>query len=144
MEFNTSASVISYIAKIEENSAILYEDLALRFDSLKEQFQLFAKENRRNEKNIRRAYYNIVSDALETNFCFKGLTDDVSLPELTSDITAAEMILNGIKMEQEFAAFYEKAAKLSMNLLADLTRAMERAAKMRKKRIEKYNALLEK
>ena len=144
MEFNTSASIISYVSKIEPESASFYEEQAMRFEFLREQFLAFAKENRRSEKNIRRAYYNIVSDALETNFCFKGLRAEVALPELDSDSAASEIVRASIEMEKGFVAFYEQAARLSRNLLADLPRAMERSARMRKARIEALIALLEK
>ena len=45
MELNTAASVISFISKIEQDSADLYEQWGRMYGELKELFLSFAKDN---------------------------------------------------------------------------------------------------
>lgn len=144
-ELSTAASVISFISKIELDSAELYEQLGERYGGeLKEVFLSFANDNKKNEKSIKRAYYSVISDALETNFCFKGLvTGDVILPFLTEKASSSEALKASIKLENSIQVFYLKAAETSKSLLADVPRAIERVAKSRKTRLEKLSTLLE-
>ena len=142
MDLNTSASVISYISDFENKSAQLYEKWAQNYDDLKEIFLTFAKENRKNEKRIRRSYYNIVSDALETNFCFKGLKADIILPLSTSEISKSRLLQTCISFEKSIHSFYLESAKMSRNLLADVQRALDYAAKLRKSRLEKLQSFI--
>ena len=86
MELKTAASVISYISKIEQESADFYEKLSKEYEIHTDMFLSFVKENKKNEKNIRRTYYSVVTDALETGFSFKGLHTDVKVPSLNSGI----------------------------------------------------------
>lgn len=141
MELNTSAAVIAFISRIEEDSARLYEQWADRDESLKSVFLDFAKDNRKHEKNIKRAYYSVVTDALETNFCFKGLSSDFAVPEAGEAATGADMVRTGLKLEQDIKDFYARAADMSRSLLADVPRAMDRVVKAREARLAKLAAL---
>lgn len=142
IELNTAASVISFISKIEQDSADLYELWGRRYKELKEIFFSFAKDNRKNEKTIKRAYYSVVSDALETNFCFKGLIKtDVTMPLIGEEASSSEALKASIKLENSIQTFYAKAAETSKALLADVPRAFERAAKSRKTRLERLSTL---
>lgn len=143
MELNTAASVISYISKIEQNSGKLYEKWAEKDEKLRETFSSFIKENKKNESNIKRAYYSVISDALETGFSFKGLKADVMLPQLGDNASPAEILRASIELEQSIQGFYIKAADLSKSLMADVPRAMKRVAKTRDQRKEKLRSLLE-
>jgi hypothetical protein len=142
MELNTASSVISKISKIEQESADFYEDWAGRYEELRKAFLLFSKENKKNEKTIKRSYYNVVSDALETNFCFKDLEDNVSLPNLKYDIEVSEVLRASIDLEESIKCFYLEASKLSKALLADVPRALERVARLRKARLEGLRLML--
>jgi rubrerythrin len=137
MELNTAASVISYISRIEHESADFYEKWANAHEELREAFLSFARDNKKHEKNIRRAYYSVVSDALETNFCFEGLRADVTAPFLNQDASRPEVLKASIDLENSLHAFYIEAARMSRALLADVPRAMERVAKSRKARVER-------
>jgi rubrerythrin len=140
MDLNTAASVMSYVGRLEEESAKFYEEAAAKHETLREPFLAFAKENRKHEKNVKRAYYSVISDALETGFSFKGLQGDVDLPQ-SADVTANEAIRLSLDMEAQIKDFYEKAAKISGPLMADVPRAMEQVVKKRGKRIEQLNSL---
>ena len=65
MTLNTTSQVISLARKLEEDSAGFYHDLAQRHDKHGETFLAFAKENRKNVVQIERAYYGVITDALE-------------------------------------------------------------------------------
>jgi hypothetical protein len=143
MELNTAASVISYISKIEQDSGSFYENWADKNDLLRETFISFTKENKKNESEIKRVYYSVISDALETGFSFKGLKGDVKIPNLSDNASLKEILQASIVMEESIQQFYFEAAKLSKSLLADVPRAMERVAKKRNKRKEKLASFLQ-
>ncbi|MBP1730237.1 MAG: hypothetical protein H6Q55_666 [Deltaproteobacteria bacterium] len=145
----TAASVISCVSRIERESAALYERLATLHQELGSVFSAFAKENLKYESNIRRAYYNVVSDALETGFCF-DLTVDTMLtaPALlqdasTQDASTSDILRVCIRLEEDIRGFYVNAAAQSKSLLADVPRAMERVAKARSEREKELKRLLD-
>ena len=123
-------------------SAALYEEWAQNYEKLRETFLSFAMENEKNEKNIRRVYYGVVSDALETNFCFKGLKGDVSLPLPTYNTSYSELLKICIHFEESIYSFYCEAAKTAKTLFAELPRSLERGAGLRKARLSKLRSLL--
>ncbi|MBW1800335.1 MAG: hypothetical protein JRJ85_06350 [Deltaproteobacteria bacterium] len=143
MELTTAASVISYVSRVEQGSADFYKNWANGHEELRDAFLLFAKENKKHEKNIRRAYYSVVSDALETNFCFEGLRADITVPRLGQDASPSEVLKAGIDLEISLLTFYSEAAQMSRALLADVPRAMERVARLRKARMDKLRSMLE-
>jgi len=143
MELNTAASVISYVSRIEQGSADFYEKWANEHGELREAYLSFARDNKKYEKNIRRAYYSVVSDALETNFCFEGLKADVAVPLLKQTASPPEVLKASMDLENSIHAFYREAAQMSKALLADVPRAMERVAKLRKARVDKLSSMLE-
>jgi len=143
-ELNTAAAVIAYVSKIEQETAEFYETWARKHDECSEIFQSFVKDNRKNEKNIKRAYYSVVSDALETNFCFEGLRVDMARPQVAQDASSSDVLKTSLELEKSIRAFYEEASAVSKALLADVTRVMDRVAKSRKVREEKIRSMLEK
>ncbi|MBW2061415.1 MAG: hypothetical protein JRI95_07615 [Deltaproteobacteria bacterium] len=143
MELNTAAAVISYISKIEQESAQFYEEWANKHKELKEAFLAFAKENHKNEKNIKRAYYGAVTDALETGFSFKGLEGALVMPLLDNNASSGEVLKASLDLENGIREFYLKAAELSKALLGDVSRAMARVAKIRNTRLTELRLLLE-
>jgi rubrerythrin len=146
MEINTAAALITYISKIEQESAKLYEKLAKKHEELRETFLSFAKENKQNETNIKRAYYSVISDALEACFSFGGLNADNSLsqPIVDEDTSLSEVLRYSIDLEEGIEMFYSKAAEQSKALLADLPRVIGHVAKLRNKRRMKLRVLLDK
>ena len=142
MELRTAASVISFITGVERDSSEFYVNWGNRHEELNTAFLDFAKENLRNEKNIKRAYFGVVSDALETNFCFKGLEANVEIPSLGEDASPSEILMASISLEDAIRGFYEEASRRSKGLLADVPRAMARVSKSRGARIESLQSML--
>jgi hypothetical protein len=141
MECSTAASVISYVSSLELQSAKLYEEWANLHQELRDPLESFAKTNRKNEQRVKRAYYSVVSDALETGFCFKDLKADIALPALTREAKASEILNLAITLEHEITDFYGKAANSSKAMLADVSRQMEKVAQDRRKRIEQLQSM---
>lgn len=134
MELNTAAAVISLMANLEQASEKFYLQWASRLPGFEERLTDLAKENRKNAARIRQAYYNTVTDALETAFSFKGLTADIEIPATELSATPSEFLQSALRVEGEIEAFYKRAAGLAKPLLADVSRVMDRLADGRKRR----------
>ncbi len=141
MECNTAASVITYVSKIELDSATLYEQWGQLHGKLRDAFESFAKANRKNEQRVKRAYYSVVSDALETGFCFKDLSADIVIPESSKAASLSEVLSLAVTLEKEIQDFYVKAANSSRALLADVPRQMDKVSRERAKRVEQLQAM---
>lgn len=146
MELNTASAIINFAGKLEGDSAKFYENVAQRYAEGREIFRSFAVENKRNRTLVERAYYEVISDALEACFSFEGLnTDDYLIEtESTEDTSYSDMLRMAIEMEDRIQRFYLDAAERSKSLMADVPRAFERVAKKRNERKLKLRSLLEK
>jgi rubrerythrin len=145
MRLNTASEIIKFAVKLEEDSAKFYEELARRYAEGEELFRAFAKENRKNKISVERAYYEVVSDALETGFSFEGLDADEYSIETgpTEGRGYAELLRIALGMEERIRRFYLTAAERSRSLMADVPRVFARVAKRREERKRKLKALLE-
>jgi len=141
MECVTAASVITYLSKIELDSAMLYEQWGRSHEKLRAPFESFAKANKKNEQRVKRAYYSVVSDALETGFCFKDLKADIVIPEFSKGASVSEVLNLAVSLEKEIQHFYVKAATSSRALLPDVPRQMDKVSQERTKRVEQLQAL---
>jgi rubrerythrin len=141
MECTTAASVITYLSKIELDSAKLYEQWGTLHEKLRDSFGAFAKVNQKHEQRVKRAYYNVVSDALETGFCFRDLKADIVIPEFTKEASVSEILKLAVALEKEIRDFYMKAASSSRALLADVSRQMEKVSQERTRRVEQLQAM---
>jgi hypothetical protein len=141
MECVTAASVITYLSKIELDSAMLYEQLGAVHEKLKASFEAFAKANKKNEQRVKRAYYSVVSDALETGFCFKDLRADIVMPEFSKGASVSEVLNLAVSMEKKIQHFYVKAANSARALLPDVPRQMDKVSQERSKRLEQLQAM---
>lgn len=144
MELNTASEVITFARKLEESSAKLYEDLAKRYTKYSEPFLFFAKENKMNVVQIERAYYGVITDALEGGFAFKIKPDDYVLETAVDEHAKCLDVLNqAIDLERRIVRFYADAAEQSQSLMADVPRAFKMVAKKRGGRIQKLSLLLQ-
>jgi hypothetical protein len=141
MECTTAASVITYVSKIELDSATLYEQWGKLDGKLREFFDVFAKVNRKNEQRVKRAYYSVVSDALETGFCFKDLRTDIVIPEFSRGASVSEVLNLAVALEKEILHFYVKAANSSRALLADVSRQMDKVSQERARRVAQLQTM---
>jgi rubrerythrin len=141
----TTAAIISFSEKLEEDSSAFYEALAERWPEHQDTFLAFAKEGGKNRTQVVRTYQETISDALEASYSFEGLDLAAYAVEtrLGQDATYAEALKMALALEDTACAFYVDVAARSEALLATIPRAFKRVAKKRDKRKSKLEALLE-
>ncbi len=137
MKLNTMAAVMTFITKVEEDSAEFYEKCAERFPELKDELLSWSKENRKFEKNIKRTYYGVITDTIESNFSFEGLdTGDYEFEtDIPQEADSSWAKAKAAEIEQKIKEFYLRAAELSEGLLADIPRVLRKIAKKRDQRL---------
>jgi hypothetical protein len=144
MRLQTASGVLNFVRRLETESAGFYEGLARAFPQHGDVFLSFARENRRNLVQIERAYYSVITDAIEGCFAFDVETDryafDAVLPEGAAYVEALQ---RAREIEDKILGFYADAAAQSGVLMADVPRAFASVAKRREGRRAKLAALLE-
>jgi len=132
---NTCSEAISLARDLERGSAEFYRTLADKNADNRDLFLSFAEENEKYIKQIERAYYGVISDALEGCFAFSLNPEDYSLETgQAEDATLAETIQCAMKIEEKIIEFYDVAAEQSKSLMADVPRAFKLVVKKRNKR----------
>jgi len=140
MKLHTASEVISLARILELESAAFYEGL-LRFGQLDETLRGFATENRRNIAQVERAYYGVISDALEGGFAFDIEGDDYAV-QLPESATLRDGLKAVAEFESRIAQFYATTAQQSQSLLADVPRVFKQIATKKKARTEKLESVL--
>jgi rubrerythrin len=143
VELVTASAVMSFARKLEEDSARFYEEIVATFNRDPEVFMSFVKENRRNIAQAERAYYGVISDALEGCFSFRV---DTSNYEIVPVLGKTDSFLNAIKqaleIEKTIRNFYTDAATQSKPFLADVPRVFQLLVKIREQRRAKLESYL--
>jgi hypothetical protein len=142
---NTASAVISFLTKLEEETAKFYEKLAQKYPEVKETFTLFSKDNQKNRILLERTYYGVITDALEACFSFKeGLNPEIYAIkiEIGEGATFLDALKAALEIEENTRKAYLDAAILSEALMADVPQALKKIAKKRYERIAKLKALL--
>jgi len=143
MELHTTSEVISMAKDLENESAKFYESLSQKYPEYQALFLSSAKDNRKNIVQIERAYYSVITDAIEGCFAFNVESDDYLLEMFPGDNgTYHEALLHAIKMEENIMKFYSFAAEQSNSLMADIPRAFRLVLKKRGDRKLKLKSLL--
>lgn len=134
-KINTCSEAISLARDLENNSAEFYKTFAEKEPDKKDLFLSFAAENEKYIKQIERAYYGVISDALEGCFAFSLDPGAYSLETgFLENATFEEKIQSAIKIEEKIIDFYNVAAEQSKSLMADVPRAFKLVVKKRNKR----------
>jgi rubrerythrin len=143
MQLNTSASVISFAKQLEADSAAFYKKMAERYPKAEEIFLTFSKENSNYATMIQRAYYGVITDAIEGCFAFSVETDKYKFEkEPAKELGFADTLNQAIDMEQKLISFYTDAAEQSKAFMADVPRTFLIVAKKRKGREDRLRTLL--
>jgi len=123
--------------KLENDSAKYYEEEAERLPEVTELFHAFAKENKRNATYIERTYYGVITDAIESSYCFdldpSGYLLDLQFPD--SEDIRVTLIEKSLEIEKMIITFYTEAAEQSESLMADIPRVFVLIAKKRRRRV---------
>jgi len=140
---HTASEVISFAKKLENESAKFYEDLSKRYAKDVDVLLSFAKENGKNVVQIERAYYGVITDALEGCFAFNINPDDYAFKtEPAEGVSYSDALDKAIELEEKVGEFYTVAAEQSKSLMADVPRAFEMVAKKRNNRKAKLKSFI--
>ena len=108
----------------------------------KDVFLSFAKENGKNVVQIERAYYGVITDAIEGCFAFGIDSREYEIETSLEDKASyADALAKAIEIEEKMKRFYEDAAEQSKSLMADVPRTFVRIATKRGERIAKLKVL---
>jgi rubrerythrin len=145
MIINTCSGAMSFAKELENESAQFYQNLSQRFVKDKEAFLSFAKENGEFIIQIERAYYGVITDALEGCFAFHINPEEYAIKtELAEKAIYSEALGRAIEIEEKIIKFYSDAAEQSKSLMADVPRAFRMVVKKRNNRQSTLKALLDK
>ena len=114
MKLNTMAGVMSFVSKIENDSASFYRNYAEKYPELESIFLSWNKENHKFEKNIKRTYFGVITDTLESNYAFQGLdTDDYSFEtQLPEDVDSSEAGKKAREIEETIKNFLSQGSSI--------------------------------
>jgi rubrerythrin len=144
MRLHTTSEVISLARKLESESANLYRDLSRRYAKDADVFTSFARENEANIVQIERAYYGVITDAIEGGFAFDMESEDFTFEAvLAKDAGYSDALDKVISTENNIIEFYLNAARQSDALMADIPGAFRRVARKREARRAKLQQLLD-
>ena len=142
MIIHTMSEGITLARKLENDSAAFYEALAKKFTANAETYLALAKENKKNVAQIDRAYYGVITDALEGGYALNLEADKyVIKTALASGAKTAEVVKQALAMEDAIISYYTVAAEQSRALMADVPQTFLLIAKKRKTRKEKLEEL---
>jgi rubrerythrin len=143
MNLQTASSVISFAKSLEDESARFYQSLAQRYTQGKDIFLSFAIENKKNIVQIERAYYGVITDAIEGCFAFDVEPDAYAVKTtLAGAASYSDALGKAIELEEKIGRFYSDAAEQSKSLMADVPRAFTLIARKRSDRGAKLRSLL--
>lgn len=143
MMLHTMSEGITLSKKLEQESGILYENMAFLYPQNAEAFLSFNNENKKYIVQIERAYYGVISDALEGCFALNIDSNKYSFDMIdVQHVSYEESINKIIDMEEKIIRFYTDAAEQCQSLMADVPRIFSLIANKRKQRIQKVLSLL--
>lgn len=137
MKLSTMAAVMTFVSKLENETATFYETHAEVYPELKNDFLAWSKENRKFEKQVKQTYFGVITDTLESNFSFEGLdTEDFHLNtslEDGADVSATRQ--KALRLEETIRDFYIRSAQSCEGLMADIPRLFKKIARKREDRL---------
>ena len=144
MRLNTCSGAISLAKELENESAKFHESLSQRYAQDADLFLSFANENKKNITQVERAYYGVITDAIEGCFAFDLNPDEYQFAtELPGRVSYFDAVKKALEIEEKIIKFYSDAATQSEGLMADVTRAFKLVVKKRDDRKPKLESLLE-
>lgn len=143
MVVSTASAALSLARKLETDEAVFCEELARAYPQGAELFLAFSKENRKYITQFERAYYSVITDAIEGGYAFNLQEEEWELDtSLAGNEPFSEAVSRVLGMDDVIGRFYTVAAEQSKGLMADVPKAFLFIARKRKGREEKLKALL--
>ena len=146
MPLNTASAVVSFYAKLEDQAANFYEQLASvkSYSAGKETFQDLAKENHRHRELVERTYREVITDALEACFAFSMNESHYTIDtDTVKKMSYLDAIRRAIEIEEKDHRFCLDASEKSKSLMSDLPQAFRRIAGKKLTRVTRLRSLLE-
>ncbi len=142
MIIHTTAEGISMARQLENDSTAFYKAAAVKYPELGEALLSFVQENRKFITNIERAYYGVITDAIEGCFALDLETDRYIL-ELDLDALSGrtDFINQSVRNEEKIIRFYLEAGEQS-KLMSDVSRSLTLTAKKRQPRLARLSEML--
>ena len=148
MKLHTTSEVISLAKNLENQTAKFYENLSqeyVREEEDKELLLSLARENRKNITQIERAYYGVITDAIEGCFAFDLEADEYALETTLPESANCSGALNkAVEIEEKMVKFYSEAAEQSKSLMADVPETFMAIARKRTARVPRLKTILRK
>ncbi|MBW1706956.1 MAG: hypothetical protein JRJ86_17640 [Deltaproteobacteria bacterium] len=142
MKLQTASETISFVKEFEEKGAKFYEDIFQKYSRDEDVLLSFARENKKYFTQVQRAYYSVITDAIEGCYAFSLNSDDYAFEtDLPKNASYEDAVARAIAMEEKILDFYNVAADQSMSLMADVPRNFKIVVKKRKNRIPKLKSL---
>ena len=133
MIIQTASEGVSFAKKLENDSSEIYRGIIKQYARDEDLFQTFIKENRKNVTQVERAYYGVITDAIEGSYAFNIETDKYSIDIGNSGESDYTDILKKLSsIEETIIRFYTEAAEQSKSLMADLPRVFFISGKKKK------------
>jgi len=143
VKMHTAAEVISFVRKLENESADFYNTLSQKYAQSSDVFLSFAKENGKNVVQVERSYYGVISDAIEGCFSFDVEPDAYTFEtELGEKASYSDALGRAVEIEEKIIKLYSDAAEQSQTLMADVPRVFKIIAKKRGNRVAELGLLL--
>jgi len=145
LPLNTASAIISFYAKLEDQVANFYEQLANveSYSAGKETFRDLAKENRRHKELVERTYREVITDALEACFAFSMNESHYIIDtDIVKKMSYLDAIRRAIEIEEKGHRFCLDASEKSKSLMSDLPQAFARVAKKKLSRVARLRSLL--
>lgn len=142
MGINTCSEAISFAKELENSSSKFYRQLAERFIQKKDIFLSLVKENEEFVTQIERAYYGVISDAIEGCFAFNLDAEEYRFDIDLQKEDYLNLIKKALEIEEKILKFYLLATEQSKSLMADVPRAFRLVAKKREKRLLTLKSLM--
>jgi hypothetical protein len=142
MKLTTAAAVIRFSGELEEGSARFYDALMQTYPECRELCAPFIEQNKKFSSDIQRAYYGVISDALEGCFAYEGIdSDDYAIPDSLSDAGGLTGALDAAAaMEGQIIRFYQASYEVSKSLIADVAIVFRKTARKRAERIDRIRS----
>lgn len=142
MTLQTASEGISFARELETRTAAFYEQLAGKFAAQAEIFRSYAAANKKHVSNIERAYYGVITDAIEGCYAFKLEPEDYPLDVDLGDVSdLSRALAKASKNEEAVVRFYQEAAEQAKGTMADVPRAFALVARKHGERIEELKRL---
>ncbi len=141
MTLRTASEGISFARELETRLGAFYGAIGERWPEVRDVLAPFAAGSAKCIADVQRAYYGVITDAIEGGFCFEleptdyPAADPSALPEDVEEAVAQAAVA-----EESICRFYEDAAEQSRGLLADMPRIFDRIVLRRRAALAELKA----